>query len=81
MNKTSYEKLVKFLKRLKEQYANYTNKKDRSVLDEEGVKESVIKRFEVCYDTLWKHLKKISLKIRNYRKNQLVPFWNILLQR
>ena len=58
MNKTNYEKLVKSFERLKEQYANYTNKKNRSTLDEEGVKESVIKRFEICHDTLWKHLKK-----------------------
>ena len=58
MNKTNYEKLVKSLERLKEQYENYTNKKNRSVLDEEGVKESVIRRFEICNDTLWKYLKK-----------------------
>lgn len=58
MNKTNYEKLEKSLKRLKEQYANYKNNKNRSALDEEGVKESVIKRFEICHDALWKHLKK-----------------------
>ena len=58
MNKTNYEKLSQSLQRLKEQYANYTNKTNRSVLDEEGIKESIIKRFEICHDTLWKHLKK-----------------------
>ena len=58
MNKANYEKLVKSLERLKEQYENYTNEKKRSILDEEGVKESVIRRFEICNDTLWKHLKK-----------------------
>ena len=58
MNKTNYEKLKKSLSRLKEQYENYTNEKKRSTLDEEAVKESVIRRFEICNDTLWKHLKK-----------------------
>ena len=29
-----------------------------SDLDREAVKESVVQRFETCYDTLWKHLKR-----------------------
>ena len=59
MNKINYEKLVKSLERLKEQYANYqSNREGLLKLDKEGIKESVIKRFEICNDTLWKHLKK-----------------------
>ena len=65
MNKTNYEKLVKSLERLKEQYDNYTNNRNRSVLDEEGVKESIIRRFEICNDTLWKHLKKYLIDKEN----------------
>ena len=58
MNKTNYEKLKKSLDRLKEQYENYANEKIRSVLDTEAVKESVIRRFEICNDTLWRYLNK-----------------------
>lgn len=59
MNKTNYEKLEKSLKRLKEQYANYKlDKKSLSSIDKEAIKESIIHRFEICNDTLWKHLKK-----------------------
>lgn len=31
---------------------------DLSDLDKEGISESVIQRFETCYDTVWKHIKK-----------------------
>ena len=59
MNQTHYEKLEQSLKRLKEQYANYKlDKKSLSAMDKEAIKESVIHRFEICNDTLWKHLKK-----------------------
>ena len=59
MNKTNYEKLEKSLDRLKEQYKNHqSDKQNLTDLDKEGIKESVIKRFEICHDTLWKHLKK-----------------------
>ena len=59
MKNTNYEKLEKSLEKLKEQYNNYqTDKTTLTPLDKEGIKESVIKRFEICYDTLWKHLKK-----------------------
>lgn len=56
-----YDKLQKSLKRLEEQYQNYLKideKKYFSNLDKEAIKESVIQRFETCYDTVWKHLKK-----------------------
>lgn len=56
-----YDKLKKSLKRLEEQYQNYLKvevDENISSLIKEAVKESVIQRFETCYDTVWKHLKK-----------------------
>ena len=60
MGEINYEKLKQSLKKLKEQYENFLSldKKNLSDIDKEAVRESVIKRFEVCHDTLWKHLKK-----------------------
>ncbi len=56
-----YEKLQKSLKHLELQHANYKMAQDRpelTELDREGIAESVIQRFETCYDTLWKDLKR-----------------------
>lgn len=56
-----YSKLKKSLKHLDLQYENYTNAQYRaelSELDKEGIAESTIQRFETCYDTLWKTLKR-----------------------
>src|ERR1039458_6636236 len=50
-----YEKLQKSLKHLELQFANYQSAKDRKELveiDREAIAESVIQRFETCYDTL-----------------------------
>ncbi len=60
MSKTNYEKLEKSLERLKEQYANYLelDSQNLSEINKEAVKESLIKRFDICYDTLWKSVKK-----------------------
>jgi len=55
------EKLEKSLKHLELQYANYQHAQDRSELtdiDREAIAESVIQRFEIAYDTLWKDLKR-----------------------
>ena len=50
-----YGKFRLSLKRLEEQYDNHRHgAPDRSELDREGVAESVIQRFETCYDCLWK---------------------------
>jgi len=54
------EKFEKALKHLAAQYENYTSLDTRPFLlpiDREGIAESVIQRFEVCYDCLWKTLK------------------------
>lgn len=56
-----YEKLQKSLRHLEEQFDNYRRLQERETvtdLDRDAIKESVIQRFETCYDTLWKHLKR-----------------------
>ena len=54
-----YEKFRRSLKRLEEQDANYRQENPAlSDLDRDGIAESVIQRFETCYDCLWKVLKK-----------------------
>lgn len=56
-----YSMLEKSLKRLKAQYTNYLtidSRTDLGTLEKEAIKESVIRRFETCYDTLWKTLKR-----------------------
>ena len=60
MSAVSYEKLKKSLEKLKEQYQNFLllDQKNISDLDKEAIKESVIHRFEICYDSFFKALKK-----------------------
>ncbi len=54
-----YSKYKLSLKRLEEQYGNYRNlDSDLPEFIHDGIKESVIQRFETCYDCLWKVLKK-----------------------
>lgn len=55
------DKLKKSLKHLELQYANHLQAQNRMELtdiDREAIAESVIQRFETCYDTLWKDLKR-----------------------
>lgn len=56
-----YDKLQRSLKRLELQVQNWRRAGDRLELnqvDREAIAESVIHRFETCYDTLWKTLKR-----------------------
>ncbi len=56
-----YDKFEKSLRHLEAQFNNYKTIDDRDdlgVLEKEAIKESVIQRFETCYDTLWKTLKR-----------------------
>jgi nucleotidyltransferase substrate binding protein (TIGR01987 family) len=56
-----YDKLQKSLKHLEQQFENYQRAQDRKELveiDREAIAESVIHRFETCFDTLWKDLKR-----------------------
>lgn len=60
-----YEKFQKSLRQLELQYENFENSGERenlSKLDREALSESVIQRFETCYDTLWKHLKRYLIE-------------------
>jgi nucleotidyltransferase substrate binding protein (TIGR01987 family) len=56
-----YGKFDKALRHLVLQYQNYSGLNERAGLgeiDREAIAESVIQRFEVCYDCLWKVLKR-----------------------
>lgn len=57
-----YEKFQMSLKRLQEQHDNYrTLDTDLPEIIQEGIAESVIQRFETCYDCLWKILKRYMI--------------------
>ena len=58
-----YDKFRMSLARLEEQHANYRNP-DASLPDliQEAIAESVIQRFETCYDCLWKVLKRYLIE-------------------
>jgi len=61
-----YTKLQKSLKHLELQYENYCNSQYRNELtelDKDGIAESTIQRFETCYDTLWKTLKRYLVEV------------------
>lgn len=56
---SGYERLRHSLLRLEEQYENWTDSEtERTRLDREAVRESVTRRFKICYDCLWKALKR-----------------------
>ncbi len=58
-----YTKLQLSLKRLREQNDNYQQgNPSLSNLDSEAIAESVIQRFETCYDCLWKVLKRYLIE-------------------
>jgi nucleotidyltransferase substrate binding protein (TIGR01987 family) len=55
------DKFRKSLQQLIAQFKNYQKLAERpgfTDLDKEGIAESVIQRFETCYDCIWKHLKR-----------------------
>ena len=58
-----YSKFQMSLKRLVEQYENF-QETDTSLpnLTREAIAESVIQRFETCYDCLWKVLKRYLIE-------------------
>ena len=54
-----YDKFLLSLERLEEQHENYRMPDDAlPELIQEAIAESVIQRFETCYDCLWKVLKR-----------------------
>ena len=61
-----YEKYEKSLKHLELQYNNYKTldqRDDLGELEKEAIIESVIQRFETCYDSLWKVLKRYLTEV------------------
>ena len=58
-----YSKFRSSLKRLEEQHDNHlTLDAEEPELIREGIAESVIQRFETCYDCLWKVLKRYLME-------------------
>ena len=58
-----YDKFQMSLGRLEEQHENYrTLDASLSVLIQEAIAESVIQRFETCYDCLWKVLRRYLIE-------------------
>ena len=58
-----YSKFQMSLKRLAEQYENYqVSDSSLPYLTQEAIAESVIQRFETCYDCLWKVLKRYLIE-------------------
>lgn len=63
MTPIDYSKFHSSLRRLAEQLDNHRNPPaGRTRLDADGVAESVIQRFETCYDCLWKVLKRYLIQ-------------------
>ena len=61
MDIINYDKFKMSLLRLEERYNDYLKSFERQELfnsDKEAIAESCIQRFEICFDTSWKHLKK-----------------------
>jgi nucleotidyltransferase substrate binding protein (TIGR01987 family) len=61
VSETNYDKFRDSLSRLEERYNYYLQHKDNILFSlemQESIKESCIQRFEVCFDTTHKHLKK-----------------------
>ena len=60
-----YGKLQKSLQHLERQFENLSaaaSRPELTQLDREGIAESVIQRFEACYDSLWKVLKRYMME-------------------
>ncbi len=58
-----YDKFQKSLKHLQAQYENHENLDETlPILIQEAVAESVIQRFETCYDCMWKVLKRYMIE-------------------
>jgi nucleotidyltransferase substrate binding protein (TIGR01987 family) len=61
MANIDYDNFQKSLKHLEDQFANYKESGERTELrerDKQAIAESVIHRFETCFDSLWKVLKR-----------------------
>lgn len=67
MSRTDYEKLKKSIDNLIEQYGYFLTKEQQKITEVErkSTRNSVILCFTVCYDTLWKHMKKFLQEEEN----------------
>ncbi len=58
-----YDKFQQSLKRLEEQYENYrTLDASLHLLTQEAIAESVVRRFQTCFNCLWKVLKRFLIE-------------------
>lgn len=57
-----YEKPLQHLSAQYENHRLAQTRPELAAIDREAIAESVIQRFEVCYDTLWKTLKRYLTK-------------------
>ena len=58
MSDINYDKFKQSLARLEERYNDYLKHDELGGFLRESVKESCIQRFEICFDTSWKHIRK-----------------------
>ena len=67
MSRTDYEKLKKSIDNLMEQYRHFLAKEQQKITEVErkSTRNSVILCFTVCYDTLWKQMKKFLQEEEN----------------
>lgn len=84
MSKIDYGKLENSLNELKEQYGSYStlDEQNLSNVNQRAVKNSVIKCFEICYDTLWKQIKKY-LRDENGKvelRNSPIPIFRVAFE-
>ena len=64
-----YDNFQKSLKNLEMQNSNYQNMdKNLEKWIQDGIQESVIQRFEICYDCLWKILKRYLKEVEGLPK-------------
>ena len=80
-----YDKFEKSLRNLELQLLNYRNiaeRKELNGIDKEAISESVIQRFEICYDCLWKVLKRYLHEILGIPElpNSPKPLFRIAFQ-
>ena len=62
MSDINYDKFKQSLARLEERYNDYVKHSELSGFLIESVKESCIQRFEICFDTSWKHIRKYLIE-------------------
>lgn len=62
MSDINYDKFKESLARLEERYKDYIKHSDLDGFLKESVRESCIQRFEVCFDTSWKHIRKYLIE-------------------